>query len=176
MLIEILLVGKLALIAFGGLGDATGRHGSFVLSALIGFLGTISLDLFILAGFGVNNAPPAMFIIPLRHDSNAPYDVWSSELLLTKMRETATSLMLSLSGGLPLGGVIVLYLVGTLGLASGTLTAAIGFTLMMILRRKLPEVRGKEIKAIEQGDVPQRSYERMLQACYHRDLSQSLPA
>lgn len=142
------LVAMLILPFFGFLGDKIGRRPSFIISAIIGLIGTIMLGIF--ANFMdpplTDLAVMSLFIIPIGFGSHALFGVWSSEMFPTESRAAATSVIFSLARGLAIGG----WAVGMIGVASSlsygmVLLGVIGFLLMIVLPFTLPETKGTEM-------------------------------
>jgi putative MFS transporter len=148
LVLLISLVAMLILPFFGFLGDKIGRKNSFVISAIIGLIGTILLGIF--ANF---MSPPqadlavmALFIIPIGFGSHALFGVWSSEMFPTESRAAATSVIFSLARGLAIGAWVVGLIAIAEGLSYGmVLLGVIGFLLMIFLPSTLPETKGTEM-------------------------------
>jgi MFS family permease len=155
----VLLVSLVAMVIlpfFGALGDKIGRRPSFIISAIIGLIGTIMLGIFanLMSPPLTDLAVMSLFIIPIGFGSHALFGVWSSEMFPTESRAAATSVIFSLARGLAIGG----WAVGMIGVAQNlsygmVLLGVIGFLLMIFLPFTLPETKGTEMDFRKQSET-----------------------
>ena len=128
----------------GLLSDYIGRRKAFLLSASIGFIGTLLYGYFLFVKGDVETSYYLIYIIPLGFGAHSLYGIWSSELFPTKIRATATSFTFSVARGLSLGGFLVGYFSKYIGLEGAMFTfGLIGFILMVSIPLLLPETKGK---------------------------------
>ncbi len=164
IMLVVMVIAGVALFSTGFLSDFIGRQKAFIVSSIIGLIGSAMFFTFNFVTYSTILIVISCLVLTTSFGMHGVFGVWSSETFPTKFRATATSFVFSLARGLSFGAFIVGgistalrpedYLTNPLGhaqaLAVGMLMCVFAYLAMLIVPRLIPETLGVDIASIEE--------------------------